>query len=91
MITIQSRPCRWRLNQYHFFVLHPLIENEKNGLLVHAGETKELAMQIKRLIVDPSLGIRLGAEARKTIIRQYHQDQNNQKMVTLFQTQGAIS
>ena len=48
-----------------------LIEDGVNGLLAKSGDPAAFARQIERLIEDPGLRARLGAEARRTVERRY--------------------
>jgi glycosyltransferase involved in cell wall biosynthesis len=48
-----------------------LIQHEKTGLLVPAGDAPALAAAIARLLADRGMAARLGAAARQTAIEQY--------------------
>jgi glycosyltransferase involved in cell wall biosynthesis len=50
------------------------IENNKEGLLVSAGDTKQLAQAIIQLLKHPELCARLGKAARKRVIREFTYD-----------------
>jgi len=67
-----------------------LIDHERNGLLVDAGDVEGLARQMERLILDPALCGRLGAAGREKIMRQYDLHRNNRQMVGLFQMEGVV-
>jgi len=48
-----------------------LIEDGVNGLIAKSGDPAAFARQIERLIEDPGLRARLGAEARRTVEQRY--------------------
>ena len=48
-----------------------VIVDRENGLLVEPGDAKELAQAIELLAADKSLGARLGAAARQTVVGRY--------------------
>ena len=50
--------------------MQDLIEDELNGLFVAPGDVDELAVALDRLISDPTLRLRLAAEARPSILRK---------------------
>ena len=51
-----------------------LIEHQRHGLLVRPGDAPGLAAAIDRLLRDPALARRLGANARQRILGQYSTD-----------------
>ena len=48
------------------------VEHDVTGLLYSAGSVDELATQIRRLEMEPSLGKRLGEAARLAASKRYH-------------------
>jgi glycosyltransferase involved in cell wall biosynthesis len=48
-----------------------VIEHRRTGLMVPAGDARELAEHICELMADPSLGTRLGSAARARVQRQF--------------------
>jgi glycosyltransferase involved in cell wall biosynthesis len=48
-----------------------IVEEGSNGLLVPPKQPEELAQAILRLYRDPKLRIRLGENARKTVLERY--------------------
>jgi colanic acid/amylovoran biosynthesis glycosyltransferase len=61
-----------------------LIEHGRSGLLVSASDAQSLADAIQRLIHDPELRKRLGAEGREKILDEYDLDKNIQGMIEFF-------
>ena len=47
------------------------IEHDKNGLLVDFFNPSQLSQTVIMLLNDPDLGLRLGKQARKTILDYY--------------------
>ena len=47
-------------------IVNPLLEAEKNMLLVPVGDIPALAHQVQRLAQDPELKVRLGNAAKET-------------------------
>jgi len=58
-----------------------VVEHERTGLLVPAGNPPALASQLLRLMADPALGMRLGHAARAEVIARYSFD----RMVAAFE------
>jgi glycosyltransferase involved in cell wall biosynthesis len=54
--------------------LTELIHHGRNGLLCEPGDPVSLAAALERLRLDPQFGRRLGADARRTILRQHTWD-----------------
>ncbi len=52
--------------------LSEMVQHDVNGLKARAGDAADLAIQITKVLADPSLGARLGVEARKYV--QHHHD-----------------
>ena len=63
-----------------------VIKNNVNGLLIKAGDWKDLYLKLKLLINDEKLRARLGAEARKTVDMHYTWDINAGKMQKIYST-----
>jgi len=61
-----------------------VIKNNVNGLLIKAGDWKDLYLKLKLLINDEKLRARLGAEARKTVDMHYTWDINAGKMQKIY-------
>ncbi len=62
-----------------------LIEHGRSGLLVSASDAQALADAIQRLIDDPELRKRVGAEGRKKVLDEYDLDKNIQGMIEFFE------
>jgi glycosyltransferase involved in cell wall biosynthesis len=54
--------------------LPEIVEHEVNGLVVEAERPAELAAALSRLIEDPSLRQRLGANARRRAVENFSRD-----------------
>ena len=61
-----------------------VIKNNVNGLLIKAGDWKDLYCKLKLLLDDEKLRARLGAEARKTVEMHYTWDINAGKMQKIY-------
>jgi glycosyltransferase involved in cell wall biosynthesis len=61
-----------------------LVESGKNGLLVPPRNADALAEALGALIQDPSLGGKLGDEARATILRVFDSRENTRELAKLF-------
>jgi glycosyltransferase involved in cell wall biosynthesis len=62
-----------------------VIEDGRNGLLVHTPEPRGIAAAVLRLLHDPSLSARLGIAARKTIEERFSADRMAQETIDLYQ------
>jgi glycosyltransferase involved in cell wall biosynthesis len=62
-----------------------VIEDGRNGLLVHTPEPSSIAAAVLRLLHDPSLSARLGIAARKTIEERFSADRMAQETSDLYQ------
>ncbi len=62
-----------------------LIQHDRSGLLVSAADAQALADAIQRLIDDPELRKRLGAEGRKKVLDEYDLEKNIQGMIEFFE------
>jgi glycosyltransferase involved in cell wall biosynthesis len=51
-----------------------VVEHERTGLLVRAGDAAAFAQATLRLLDDPALGERLGREARSRALARYGSD-----------------
>lgn len=58
-----------------------VVEHERTGLLVPAGDPAALARELLRLMSDPALGVRLGQAARAEVVSRYSFD----RMVAAFE------
>lgn len=58
-----------------------VVDHERTGLLVPAGDPAPLARQLLRLMADPALGARLGQAARAEVVSRYSFD----RMVAAFE------
>ncbi len=61
-----------------------LIEDGRTGLLYAFGRLDQLAERIVRCLADPSLGARLGDEARRHVVCHYRLDEQVEAMVRLY-------
>ena len=62
-----------------------LIHHDHNGLLSPPGDSDELVHQLRRLIDDPDMALRLAVQARKTIEQDFNIRKNAEKLSTCFQ------
>ena len=67
-----------------------LIEDGRSGLLVTPGNSVELAESIVSLLESKSLAKRLGKEARKAVLDEFNQHENNQYLQRLFMKYGEV-
>lgn len=67
-----------------------LIEDGQNGLLVTPGNSVELAESIVRILENKALAKRLGKEARKSVLDEFNQRENNQYLQRLFVKYGEL-
>jgi glycosyltransferase involved in cell wall biosynthesis len=63
-----------------------VIKDGINGLLIKAGDWRDLYLKLKHLLSDEKLRARLGAEARKTVEMNYTWDINAGKMQKIYST-----
>jgi glycosyltransferase involved in cell wall biosynthesis len=68
-----------------------VIENDVNGLLVPAGDSRELAVSMKRLVTDEALRLRLSKKAREDAEVKYSWSLYFQRMENLFCSLAASS
>jgi len=61
-----------------------LIEHNESGLLVAAGDVRELAKQLERLIGDSALCERIGRTGREKVMRHFEFSKNLQKLAKIF-------
>ena len=67
-----------------------LIEDERTGLLVTPGNSVELAEAMIKVLKDKAYGRKLGEEARKAVLREFNQSENNQYLQRLFEKYGEL-
>ena len=68
-----------------------LIDHEHDGLLATPGDAEDLAIQIRKLLVDSSLRRKFGLAGREKVISLYSQHINNLQMVKLFKEECKTS
>jgi len=61
-----------------------LVQHEKTGLLVPFGNVDDLAAAIRRLLLEPPLAARLGAEGRATVQRAYTWDRTYEDQLAIY-------
>jgi glycosyltransferase involved in cell wall biosynthesis len=59
-----------------------LIADGENGFL--AGSTEEWVRALDRLLADPALASGVGAEGRRTVLRDYSLDVASRKLIAVF-------
>lgn len=62
-----------------------LVQDGVNGLLVRERDANSLAQAIERLFKDPALRLKLGEQARQTILNGYDIHQTAAQMAAIFQ------
>ena len=60
-----------------------LIRDEENGLLCHPGDPAALVAALERIRQEPTLGTRLGANAREAVLREHTWDAVVQRVLNL--------
>jgi L-malate glycosyltransferase len=68
-----------------------IVENDRNGLLVDAENISELAQAIIRLIKNPGLAQKFGANGRKLVEEKYGWENITQKYIEIYQQLNKIS
>lgn len=61
-----------------------IVQNGRNGVLVHVGDTVALADAIGRLVADQNLRRRMGANGRKKVVREFAESVVIQKTLDLY-------
>ncbi len=61
-----------------------LVEDGRTGLLVAPGRADLLAEAIERLLLDPALGLEMGANAREKVIREFNTERSAEELFELF-------
>jgi len=61
-----------------------LVEDGRTGLLVAPGRADLLAQAIERLLLDPALGLEMGANAREKVIREFNTARSAEQLFELF-------
>lgn len=69
----------------HVNAVGDVVQNERNGLLIAAGDVPALATALKRLIDDPGLRDRLGRAGRQSHREKYDHEVYTAQMVDLWQ------
>jgi colanic acid/amylovoran biosynthesis glycosyltransferase len=64
-----------------------LVKDSVNGILIPAGDVVALAEGIMRLLSDTDLRMRLGANARETISRNFNREVNTKKIKELLEAE----
>jgi glycosyltransferase involved in cell wall biosynthesis len=62
-----------------------LVQDGVNGLLVRERDANSLAQAIERLFKDPALRLKLGEQARQTILNGFDIHQTAAQMAAIFQ------
>jgi glycosyltransferase involved in cell wall biosynthesis len=79
----------WYLNRpalsYRLHGLKNHIDHNENGLLVEAGDHRELARQIKRL-EDPAFYQKLAASGHKKALEKFDLSKNSEKLISLYRS-----
>jgi glycosyltransferase involved in cell wall biosynthesis len=72
--------------------LPEVVNDSENGLLFEPGNALELAQRMDQLWHDPQMITRLGVEARRKAVAEYHPETYYQRLLTLYQaaTRGAV-
>ena len=65
------------------------LKDEVNALLLENGEAEEIFDAVQRLIADPQLGERLGANGRGFALRELSWSRNIEPIVALYENVGA--
>jgi colanic acid/amylovoran biosynthesis glycosyltransferase len=61
-----------------------LVEDEHNGLLVAPGRPDRLALALERLLADPELRRRLGANGRMKVAEQFNLERSAEHLYAIF-------
>lgn len=61
-----------------------LVENDVSGLLVQPGDAESLALALKRLLMQPALGVRLAQSAREKVERDFDVAKEARKLYEAF-------
>jgi glycosyltransferase involved in cell wall biosynthesis len=59
--------------------LPEIVQHGVNGLIFPSGRSEALALQVERLLADPGLGARLGAQGRRDVGERYDPDRLAQR------------
>jgi glycosyltransferase involved in cell wall biosynthesis len=62
-----------------------MIINEETGLLFETGEHNELKEKIKHLLINPSLIVQMGKEARKRAEEEYNAELHYKKLMEVYE------
>ncbi|MDH3348246.1 MAG: glycosyltransferase [Desulfobulbaceae bacterium] len=62
-----------------------LITNDKDGILVSPADHLQLADALERLLLDAEMRKEMGRKGRQKVVAKYNLENNNKKMVELFQ------
>ena len=65
--------------------MHPVIEDDKNGLIVEPGNSHQLAHAILKLLEDKNLRERLGSEGRRMVEEKYTWKRNAEKITEIYE------
>jgi glycosyltransferase involved in cell wall biosynthesis len=61
-----------------------VVKDGRNGLLVSAGDTENMAEAIGRLAADTDLGVRLGRQAREDAVQNHSWEQYLSRLENVF-------
>jgi glycosyltransferase involved in cell wall biosynthesis len=67
-----------------------ILEHERTGLLITPGRLDELVAALERLLADPELRRRLGAEGRRHVLTEFALDRSAARLRDLFATMPGV-
>ena len=71
LVTIEAMGCGCAVVASDLPAIRDVVVHERNGLLARTGDYKDLANQIRKLLLNPSLGERLVAQARLDVCERF--------------------
>ena len=84
LVTIEAMGCGCAVVASDLPAIRDVVVHERNGLLARTGDYKDLAKQIRKLLLNPSLGERLVAQARLDVCERFDWNSITSRYVDLY-------